>query len=1083
MKSGISSVRLCTLSLVLALSACGGGSGGGGTSSANSVGTTSSSLSSENNTSSSSSENSSDIASSAISVSSDDATSSAASSADQTSSASSIASSTQSSATGGGVTSSLASVSSSSVANSIASSSALSSLESSSAASSQVSSASSALSSSIASSNNSSTVSSSVASSSLASSSETSSSAISSSSSSAPADTTPNLFNFVTQHDVTPGAFITSETITISGINTSTPISIVGGEYSIDDAVFTDADGNVTDGQRVRVRVLAASVGLTTTHATLTIGDISSDFVVTTHADITPDEFVFDAQTDVPFDALIESNSVTISGIDEPVSISITGGEYSIDGAGFTPEEGVIEAGESARLRMRSASTFGRTTTATLVVGDTSADFKVTTIKDTLAPRALVRFPFPVSMTSSNTLLVRGEAQDEEDTPITSVTVDGVAATSNDGFATWQAQVPLSLGKTILKVSTQDADGNVDANAASFAVTTGVVMEDFQQARGIEFDAENNRALVVDQTAKLLVSVDFETRGRIILSGDTTGTGPAFSSPTSVALDRTNNRALVTDIGRKEIIAVDLATGNRSTFSTSPGCSFSNVKDKIPLAVAIDATNNRALAIDCSSSGWGVVAIDLTTAERSRLDTGGKRIDNLTSITVDSLNNRALLGDFGQVAIVGGVEVNFPRVIAVDLTSGVRTVLSGKDGSTTIGGGQNVFSNPVSLSMDSANNRVIVVDENIDDKGAVFGVDLTTGFRSVLSGPRTGGGSTGSTASLADAIAVSLNSIDGRALVIKTTSDVIINVSLTNGNRTNIGNQTNSTKFESPRGLALDGQRVLTVDDIRGAMYSVNSSAQTSLVASNAFTSGIVDFGIPLDLALDQNNNRVLVADGSKGVLSVDLSASDFTKNRTLLSGTGAGTGPSLAGTTSIAIDSDENLAYVGTTQTNAKLFAVDMTTGNRTLVSDSTKGTGPTLRSVKAIVVDKDNDRLLAANDESAGDFIFSVDIETGNRTILSGAGTGTGIDFSVPSSMVLDIANNRLLVADQLVHAIIAVDLTTGDRTEFSGANTGSGPALDQPSGIVLVPNDIALIMDAGADQLFALDMLTGERVLIAR
>ena len=83
----------------------------------------------------------------------------------------------------------------------------------------------------------------------------------------------------------------------------------------------------------------------------------------------------------------------------------------------------------------------------------------------------------------------------------------------------------------------------------------------------------------------------------------------------------------------------------------------------------------------------------------------------------------------------------------------------------------------------------------------------------------------------------------------------------------------------------------------------------------------------------------------------------------------------------------------------------------------------------------------------------------------------------------MVLDIANNRLLVADQLVHAVIAVDLTTGDRTEFSGANTGSGPALDQPTGIVLVPNDIALIMDAGVDQLFALDMLTGERVLIAR
>lgn len=833
------------------------------------------------------------------------------------------------------------------------------------------------------------------------------------------------------------------------------------------------------------MRVKAADAGLTTTHATLTIGGISSDFTVTTQVDITPDLFAFDAQADVALAALVESNSVTINGVDKPVTISISGGEYSIDGAGFTTDEGVIEAGQSVRVRLTAASSFGATATATLAVGDTSADFKVTTIKDTQAPSAEVVFPLPVSMTSSTSLLVRGKAQDAENTPITAVTVDGVTATTSDGFATWQAQVPLSLGKNILHVRTQDADGNIDSAAASFAVTTGVVVENFQQARGIEFDADNNRALVVDQTAKLLVSVDLDTRGRIILSGNTTGDGPVFSKPTSVALDRTHNRALVTDIGRKEIIAVDLATGNRSTFSTSPGCLFSNVKDKIPLAVAIDAANNRALAIDCSSSGWGVAAIDLTTGERSRLDTGGKRIDNLTSITVDSQNNRALLGDFGQVVIVGGVEQNFPRIIAVDLATGQRTVLSGKDGSTTIGNGQNVFSNPVSVTMDYANNRVIVLDENIDDKGAVFGVDLTTGFRKVLSGPRTGGGSTGSTASLANAIGVTLNTLDAKALVIKTSSDIITNVNLSSGTRTNIGNQTNATLFESPRGLVLDSNnhRVLTVDDVRGAIYSVNlNTAQTELQSSNSFVSGTVDFGIPVDLALDQNNNRVLVADGSKGLLSVDLSSSNITSNRTVLSGTGAGTGPTLSTPIAVTIDSDNNRAFVGTTQTNAKVFAVDLSTGNRTLVADSTKGTGLTLRSVEVLVVDQANDRLLAINGDSTKS-LFAVDLATGNRTIVSSSSVGSGISFISPSSMILDAANNRVLVADRLAHAIIAVDLTTGDRTEYAGPNTGSGPALNQPTGIVTSANNISLIMDTGADQLFALDMLTGQRVLIAR
>lgn len=899
------------------------------------------------------------------------------------------------------------------------------------------------------------------------------------------ADTTPDTFDFSAQFDVTPGVFITSETINISGVNTATPIEITGGEYAIDDALFTDTAGVINNGQALRVRVLAASAGLTRTTATLNVGGVIKDFSVTTQVDITPDAFVFEAQTDVALSAVVESNSITVNGVDEAATITITGGEYSIDGAAFTAADGLIAVGQHVRLRVTAADTFGTSSTVTLVIGDTSADFTVTTIKDSQAPGAKILFPLPVSLTSSNTLLVRGEAYDAENSPISAVTVEGVAATSSDGFATWQALVPLALGKTLLNVSTEDVDGNIDPDADRVAVTTGIVMEDFQRARGIEFDADNNRALVIDETAKLLVAVDLDTRGRIILSGATTGTGPAFSKPTSVAVDRSRNRALVTDIGRKEIMAVDLATGNRSTLAVSSSCSLGGVKDKVPLAVAVDVANNRALAVDCFSSGWGVAAVDLTTGERSQLDTGGKRIDNLTSIAVDSQNNRVLLGDFGQVVISGGEEQNSPRIIAVDFTTGIRTVLSGRDSNRFVGSGDNIFANPVSVSMDYANNRVIVLDEDIDDLGAVFGVDLTTGERKVLSGPRSGGGSVGTRASIKDASAVSLNSLNGNALVLRTSSDVITNVNLNNGNRTNIANQTNSTLFESPQGLALDSNRyrVFTLDDIRDAMFSVNlTTAQTSFVSSNAFVSGSIDFDVPLGLAFDQNSNRVLVADGIKGLLSVDLDAGDSTANRSVLSGQGVGSGPTLTTPASVAIDSNSNLAYVGTSQTNAKLFAVDMQTGNRTLVADSSKGTGPTLRSVGVIVVDKVNERLLAING-GTDTFLFSVELATGNRTIISGSGIGNGIVFESPSSMILDAANNRLLVADRLANAIIAVDLTTGDRTEFSGATSGSGPLLNQPSGIVMSENNIALIMDAGADQLFALDLITGERVIVAR
>ncbi|ARU28347.1 hypothetical protein [Cellvibrio sp. PSBB006] len=1082
-------IRLCILSLVFVLTACGGGSGGsddGGsanssvTSSTNS--TNSSAVSSADSSTSSSENNASENSSSSVAESSANSSVESSASSDAQSSVES-ASSTASSVIAIPDTSSSSSAESSS--HSSTESSASNSEENSSSSNAESSASSSEESSS--SSNAESSTSSEESSSSSSSSVENSSSSSSDSSSSeASEDTIPDAFAFAGQLDVTPGVFVMSEAITIAGINAPTAIEIIGGEYAIDDGLFTDADGTITDGQTVRVRVLTADTGLTTTTATLTIGGISSHFDVTTQVDITPDTFSFEAQTDVAFSALVESNSVTISGLDEPVIINVTGGEYSIDGAGFTPEEGVIQVGESVRLRVAAADTFGTTTTATIIVGNISAEFSVTTIKDTSAPTANVLFPLPVGMTTSNTILVRGTANDAENNEITAVTIEGVPATSDDGFATWQAQVPLALGKTILDVTTQDINGNIDTNAARITMTSGTSVENFERPRAIEFDAENNRALVVDETLKALLSVDLDTGGRIMLSGAGTGEGTTFSKPTSVALDSDNHRALVTDIGRKAVIAVDLTTGDRSIFSASSDCVLSGLKDRVPLAVAMDKANNRALTLDCVSIAAAVMAIDLTTGESSRLDTGGARMENVTGIAVDSLNNRALVSAFGQSFFVGDVPQNTPSVLAIDFATGTRTVFSGDNGSRLVGAGQNDFENPVSISMDVAGNRAIVLDADTDGLGALFGVDLTTGFRTVLSGPRDGGGSTGTKDPFTEAISVAYNSLTGNNLVLDAARDLIINVR--NGFRFPIANRTNATLFETPNGLALDSDnnRVFTVDHTRGTLFSVDlNSAQIGIISSGAQTDGILDFDLPFNVAFDRDNNRILVPDVPEGLISVDLTVGDSTRNRSLLSGAGAGSGPTLDSPFSVALDTENNIAYVGTAvQADAKLFVVDTVTGARTLLSASTKGTGPTLRSVQSIILDKDNNRVLAANSNfSDGGFICAIDLTTGNRNIISGLGVGGGTPFGSVAYIASDTVNNRLLAADSKSNAIIAVDLTTGDRVEVSGPNTGSGPLFGSPSGIALGENNIVFVIDSGLDQLFAVDLISGERVMVAR
>lgn len=108
---------------------------------------------------------------------------------------------------------------------------------------------------------------------------------------------------------------------------------------------------------------------------------------VTVPTDTTPDVFSFGSMSDVALNSLVESSPITITGINTPAALSITGGEYSIstdDGATWSAYSSTTPATveESAMIKVRqtSGATYGATTIVTLTVGGVSADFSVTTI-------------------------------------------------------------------------------------------------------------------------------------------------------------------------------------------------------------------------------------------------------------------------------------------------------------------------------------------------------------------------------------------------------------------------------------------------------------------------------------------------------------------------------------------------------------------------------------------------------------------------------------------------------------------------------------------------------------------------------
>jgi len=96
-------------------------------------------------------------------------------------------------------------------------------------------------------------------------------------------DTTPDPFTFTPQTGVALTTQITSNAITVAGIDAPAAISVsAAGQYNIDGGVFTATARTVSVGQKVTVRQTSSATPLTATTATVTIGGVAEDFIVTT---------------------------------------------------------------------------------------------------------------------------------------------------------------------------------------------------------------------------------------------------------------------------------------------------------------------------------------------------------------------------------------------------------------------------------------------------------------------------------------------------------------------------------------------------------------------------------------------------------------------------------------------------------------------------------------------------------------------------------------------------------------------------------------------------------------------------------
>ena len=129
-------------------------------------------------------------------------------------------------------------------------------------------------------------------------------------------------------------------------------------------------------------------------------GDTISEFISTTKvADITPDAFNLQPQglAPAPMPNTVQySETITVSGLDVPVDISINSGnsnEYSVNGGTYRSTASQVESGDTVRVRHNTGADYSTTVTSSLTIGDTTGTFNTTTVAEDTIPNA---FALPV---------------------------------------------------------------------------------------------------------------------------------------------------------------------------------------------------------------------------------------------------------------------------------------------------------------------------------------------------------------------------------------------------------------------------------------------------------------------------------------------------------------------------------------------------------------------------------------------------------------------------------------------------------------------------------------------------------------
>jgi hypothetical protein len=585
------------------------------------------------------------------------------------------------------------------------------------------------------------------------------------------------------------------------------------------------------------------------------------------------------------------------------------------------------------------------------------------------------------------------------------------------------------------------------------------IVRTFVGPKKLATDPVNQRAYFIDSATTSLMEVNLVDGVTHIISGQGQGTGASINIPTAVALSADNQDLYVLTNSPDSIVKVNVASGEGVIVSdnTFPGtASFTNQD----VDIALDAANNRLIVL--KSSNGTIFSVSLTDGGRTLISDnsgtfGGPDIlGPHIGMAFDAGNSRVFIGN----------QASTGNIWAVDLNSGDRSLVTdGLDIDSSLS-----LAKLQDMVVNSAQSLLYVVDSN----KRLVSVDLTAqNFANLTS---ISDASLGAGISMGTPVDVGLDATAGNMLVLSEVDQPqLIRVDISNGNRTLVAGNTLATEFVNAVDAAFDATNslVLVVDrDLQSLIGADLITGQRTPLSNAGIGTG--DFIAPVSIAADTGGLNALMLSSEGDLYSVELASG----NRTLLTNKSATVFNYRGSQIAIAQDTENNRTLVLDKFNDALIAEKD--DGSRELISAFNRGTGEyfynpvdfVLHQGKAYVAD------------SGHEGVVTVDLTSGDRSLLGEVQFGEGDEFNGIAAAALDQTQQRLLLVEEGMEGLFAIDFASGNRTLISSfdAGVGSGIALYNPTAVVYdAASNRALVANWDND-LIAVDMASGDRSMIS-